>query len=69
VLAAISALSLVTIAVLQVPGVVKAHRYNLCIDAQLRLRQASNLDGQDGLGKLIVLNAVQHCEGFAGPLE
>lgn len=64
VLAAISTLSLVTIAVLQVPGAIKAHRYNLCIDEQVRLRQASNLIGQDGPGKLIYLKAVKHCEGL-----
>ena len=64
VLAAISTLSLVAIAMLQVPGAVKAHRYNLCIDEQVRLRQTSNLIGQDGPGKLMYLKAVQHCEGL-----
>jgi hypothetical protein len=63
VLAAISALSLVAIAALQVPAAVKAHHYNLCIDEQVRLRQSTNMAGQDGPGKLIVLKGVQHCEG------
>ncbi|MEB3208215.1 MAG: hypothetical protein VKK63_04790 [Synechococcus sp.] len=63
VLAAISGLSLVCIAVLQIPAAVKNHRYNLCIDEQVSLRHASNLAGQDGPGKLIYLKAVQHCEG------
>ncbi|WP_411867548.1 hypothetical protein [Vulcanococcus limneticus] len=64
VLAALSSLSLVAIALLQIPGAVKAHRYNLCIDEQVKLRQAGNLSGQDGPGKLIYLKAVQHCEGL-----
>lgn len=64
VLAAISTLALVAIAVLQVPGAIKAHRYNRCIDEQVRLRQAGNLAGQDGPGKIIYLKAVQHCEGL-----
>ena len=64
VLAALSSLSLVAIALLQIPGAVKAHRYNLCIDEQVKLRQASNLAGQEGPGKLIYLKAVQHCEGL-----
>jgi hypothetical protein len=63
VLATISTVSLVAIALLQVPGAIKAHRYNLCIEEQVRLRQASNLAGQDGPGKLLFLKAVQHCEG------
>ena len=63
VLAAISSLSLICIAVLQIPTAVKHHRYNLCIDEQVSLRHASNLVGQDGPGKLIYLKAVQHCEG------
>ncbi|MCP9943347.1 hypothetical protein KBY70_13205 [Cyanobium sp. ATX 6E8] len=64
VLAAISSLSLLTLALLQIPGAVKDHRYNLCIDEQIKLRHSSNLTGQDGLGKLIYLKAVQHCEGL-----
>jgi hypothetical protein len=63
VLAAISSLSLVCIAVLQIPSAVKHHRYNLCIDEQVSLRHARTLAGQDGPGKLIYLKAVQHCEG------
>ena len=63
VLAAISSLSLVCIAVLQIPSAVKHHRYNLCIDEQVSLRHARMLAGHDGPGKLIYLKAVQHCEG------
>ena len=47
VLAAISSLSLVCIAVLQIPSAVKHHRYNLCIDEQVSLRHARKLAGQD----------------------
>jgi hypothetical protein len=64
ILATISSLSLVTMALLQIPGAVRDHRYNLCIDEQVKLRQASNLAGQEGPGKLIYLKAVQHCEGL-----
>ena len=62
-LAAISSLSLVAIALLQIPSAVKSHRYNRCIDVQMQLRQAENLKGQDGPGRLIYLKAVEHCEG------
>jgi len=63
-LAAISTLSLVAIALLQIPGAVKAHRYNQCIDAQVKRQRASNLVGQEGPGKLIDRKVVQHCEGL-----
>ena len=63
-LAALSSLSLVAIALLQIPQAVKAHRYNRCVDAQIKLRQSSALQGQDSPGKLIYLKAVQHCEGL-----
>ncbi|MFQ6538209.1 MULTISPECIES: hypothetical protein [Aphanothece] len=62
-LAAISSLSLVAIAVLMVPGAVRDHRYNRCIDEQIRLRASDRLQGQGGPGKLIYLRAVEHCEG------
>ena len=62
-LAAISSLSLVAIALLQVPSAVQSHRYNRCIDVQIQLRRAENLKGQDGPGRLIYLKAVEHCEG------
>ena len=64
VLATLSSLSLVAIALLQIPQAVKAHRYNRCVDAQIQLRQNSALQGQSGPGKLIYLKAVQHCEGL-----
>jgi hypothetical protein len=64
VLATLSSLSLVAIALLQIPQAVKAHRYNRCVDAQIQLRQNGGLQGQSGPGKLIYLKAVQHCEGL-----
>ncbi len=63
-LAAIGCLSLVAIAVLQIPGAVRDHRYNRCVDEQLRLRRAANLVGQDRPGRILYLKAVQHCEGL-----
>lgn len=63
VLAALSTLSLITIAFLQVPSAVKDHRYNRCIDEQIRLRQSPAMRGQDAPGKFLYLKAVQHCEG------
>ena len=63
-LAAISTLSLVAIALLHIPAAVKAHRYNRCVDAQIQMRQSSALEAQNGPGKLIELKAVQHCEGL-----
>ena len=62
-LAALSTLSLIAIAVLQIPSAVRDHRYNRCVDAQIQLRKAPHLAGQDGPGKLLYLEAVQHCEG------
>lgn len=64
VLAAINSLSLLAIALLQIPQAVKAHRYNQCVNAQIRLRENQALQGQSGPGKLIYLKAVQHCEGL-----
>ena len=61
-LALLSSLSLVVIAVLQIPSAVKDHRYNRCIDHQVELRRAV-LEGQEGAGKMIYLKAVEHCEG------
>ena len=63
VLAALSTLSLIAIALLQVPGAVKDHRYNRCIDQQIRLRQSPAMTGQEAPGKFVYLKAVQHCEG------
>lgn len=63
VLAALSTLSLVAIALLQIPSAIKAHRYNRCIEEQIRLRETNGLQGQEGPGKFIYLKAVAHCEG------
>ena len=61
-LALVGSMSLVAIAVLQIPTAVKDHRYNRCIDHQVELRRAV-LEGQEGAGKMIYLKAVEHCEG------
>ena len=41
-LAAISSLSLLSIAVLLIPPAVKSHRYNRCIDSQIAMRASIN---------------------------
>ena len=64
VLAAVSSLSLLSIAVLLVPQAVKTHRYNRCIDAQIAMRGAINPEGQAAPGKMNYLKAVEHCEGL-----
>ena len=64
ILAAISALSLLSIAVLLSPQAVNTHRYNKCIDAQVSMRASINPNGQSAPGKLNYLKAVEHCEGF-----
>ena len=64
VLAAVSSLSLLSIAVLLVPQAVKTHRYNRCIDAQVAMRVAINPEGQTAPGKMNYLKAVEHCEGL-----
>lgn len=46
VLAAISTLSLVAMALLQIPQAVKAHRYNRCIDTQIQLQAVQHCDGR-----------------------
>ena len=61
-LALVSSLSLVAIALLQIPTAVKNHRYNRCIDQQIALRSAV-LPGQEGPGRFLYLKAVAHCEG------
>lgn len=62
VLALVGTISLVAIAVLQIPTAVKDHRYNRCIDHQVKLR-STVLKDQDGPGRLVYLKAVEHCEG------
>ena len=64
VLAALSSLSLVGIAVLLIPQAVKTHRYNRCIDAQVAMRASINPKGDKAPGKINYLKAVEHCEGF-----
>ncbi|MEB3158168.1 MAG: hypothetical protein VKK03_01760 [Synechococcus sp.] len=63
VLALVSSLSLVAIALLQLPTAVKDHRFNRCIDHQVSLR-SDVLKGQDGPGRLVYLKAVEHCNGL-----
>ena len=62
-LAALSSLSLMVIALLQIPQAVKTHRYNRCVDAQIQMRDAINAQGQSSPGKLNYLKAIEHCEG------
>ena len=64
VLAAISSLSMLGIAVLLIPQAVRNHRYNRCIDEQIAMRVAINPRGQTTPGKVNHLKAVEHCEGF-----
>ena len=64
VLAAVSSLSLFSIAVLLIPQAVKSHRYNRCIDAQRALRASINPKGGTAPGRMNHLKAVEHCEGF-----
>ena len=63
-LAAISSLSLLSIAILLFPQAVRTHRYNLCIDAQIAMRVGINPKGGTAAGKMNYLKAVEHCEGF-----
>lgn len=63
-LASISSLSLLSIAILLIPQAIKNHRYNRCVDAQVAMRVAINPKGLTTPGKLIYLKAVEHCEGF-----
>ena len=63
-LALISSISLLSIAVLLIPQAVKTHRYNRCVDAQIAMRVAINPKGLTIPGKMNYLKAVEHCEGF-----
>ena len=63
VLAAISSLSLLATAILLVPQAVKTHRYNRCVDVQIRMREAINPQGLSIPGKMNYLKAIEHCEG------
>ncbi|AII43264.1 hypothetical protein KR100_07800 [Synechococcus sp. KORDI-100] len=62
-LAALSSLSLMVIALLQIPQAVKTHRYNRCIDRQIAMRAEINPQGGHVPGMLNYLKAVEHCEG------
>ena len=64
VLAAVSSLSLLSIAVLLIPQAVQTHRYNRCIDAQIAMRASINPKGGTNPGKMNYLKAVEHCEGL-----
>ena len=37
--------------------------YNLCVDAQIRLRTPITEKNQKGLGKVNYLKAIEYCEG------
>ena len=62
--AAVSSLSLLSIAFLLIPQAVKTHRYNRRIDAQIAMRASINPEGETALGKMNYLKAVEHCKGF-----
>ena len=64
VLATVSSLSLVTIAMLLIPQAVRHHRFNRCVDAQITMRDAINPGSQQGPGRMNQLKAFQHCEGL-----
>ena len=64
VLAAVSSLSLLSVAVLLIPQAVKTHRHNSCIDAQITMRVTINPKGDTVPGKMNYLKAVEHCNGF-----
>ena len=64
VLATVSSLSLLSIAVLLIPQAVKTHHYNRCIDAQIAMRASINPKGETVPGRMNYLKAVEHCEGF-----
>jgi hypothetical protein len=63
VLAALSTISLIMIAALQIPSAVRNSRYNACVDEQINLRKSPNLKSQETPGKLVYLMAVGHCNG------
>ena len=63
VLATVSSLSLVSIALLLIPQAVRHHRFNRCVDAQITMRDAINPGSQQGPGRMNQLKAFQHCEG------
>ena len=64
VLALVGSLSLIAIAVLQIPTAVRNHRFNRCVDLQQDLRrQSAAMESHEGVGKLNYLLAVQHCLG------
>ena len=64
VLAFISSISLLSIAILLIPQAVKIDRYNRCVDAQVAMREAINPKGLTTPGTMNYLKAVEHCEGF-----
>ena len=63
VLAAVSSLSLLAMALLLIPQAVRHHRFNRCVDAQIQMRDAINPGSQQGPGRINELKAFQHCEG------
>jgi len=63
VLAALSTISLIMIAALQIPSAIRNSRYNACVDEQITLRKSPNLKSQETPGKLVYLMAIGHCNG------
>ena len=64
VLAAVSTLGLLSIAVLLIPQAIKSHRYNRCVDVQINLRASINPKEGTDPGKMNYIKAVEHCEGL-----
>ena len=64
VLAFISSISLLSIAIFLIPQAVKIDRYNRCVDAQVAMREAINPKGLTTPVTMNYLKAVEYCEGF-----
>ena len=63
-LASISSLSLLSIAILLIPQAIKTHRYNRCCDPQVALRLAINPKGLPTPGTRNYITAVAHVAGL-----
>ena len=63
-LALISSISLLSIAILLIPQAVKTHRYNRCVDAQVSMRVAINPKGLTTPCKIDSFKVVELCKVF-----
>ena len=64
VLAFISSISLLSIAILLIPQAVMTHRYNRCVDAQVAMHEEVNPKGLTTPATMNYLKGVEHCAGF-----